>query len=137
MKQNENPNYIGIDVAKETLDVHRLPSNLHRKFNNSHEGWQEFLHWIKDEPPTLVLCEATGGYEKNFVIALAEAGIPFRVVKPQESETTPKASASSPRPIKSMRKSSHSSPPKESSNPSKCRTKRKENSKNSSSGGGS
>ena len=44
------------------------------------EGWQKFLHRIKDEPPTLVLCEATGGYEKNVVIALAEAEVPFRVV---------------------------------------------------------
>jgi transposase len=82
MKNNENKNYIGIDVAKETLDAHRFPDNLHRKFTNSPEGWQDFLKWIKDEPTALVLCEATGGYEKNFVIALAEAEVPFRVVNP-------------------------------------------------------
>jgi len=36
-------------------------------------------------PPTLVLCEATGGYEKNFVIALADAEVPFRVVNPKRA----------------------------------------------------
>ena len=82
MKNNENKTYIGIDVAKETLDAHRFPDGLHRQFNNSPEGWQEFLNWIKDTPPTLVLCEATGGYEKNFVLALASAEVPFRVVNP-------------------------------------------------------
>jgi len=84
--QNEthvkNNSYIGVDVAKATLDAHRFPENLSRQFANTPEGWKQFLQWIKDEPPTLVLCEATGGYEKNFVLALADAEIPFRVVNP-------------------------------------------------------
>jgi transposase len=82
MKNNENKTYIGIDVAKNTLDAHRFPDGLHKQFTNSEEGWQDFLQWIKDTPPTLVLCEATGGYEKNFVIALAHDEVPFRVVNP-------------------------------------------------------
>ena len=84
--QNEtkvkNNTYIGVDVAKATLDAHRFPNNLSRQFANTPESWKQFLQWIKDEPPTLVLCEATGGYEKNFVLALADAEVPFRVVNP-------------------------------------------------------
>ena len=87
--QNENnvnvpahAHYIGVDVAKATLDAHRFPQNTSKQFTNTPEGWKQFLQWIKDEPPTLVLCEATGGYEKNFVITLADADVPFRVVNP-------------------------------------------------------
>jgi len=74
--------YIGVDVAKETLDAYRTHDKATQQFPNSKEGYKMFLKWIKETPPTLVLCEATGGYEKNFVIALADAEVPFRVVNP-------------------------------------------------------
>ena len=81
-KNVHSPIYIGVDVGKATLDAHRFPDNASRQFANTSEGWKEFLLWIKGTPPTLVLCEATGGYEKNFVITLADVEVPFRVVNP-------------------------------------------------------
>lgn len=78
----KNESYIGVDVSKSTLDAHRFPDNMSRQFTNSTEGFQLFLQWIKDDPPQLVLCESTGGYEKQFVLALADADVPFRVVNP-------------------------------------------------------
>jgi len=74
--------YIGVDVAKATLDAYRTHDRATRQFPNSQEGWKEFLKWGKEMLPTLIICEATGGYEKNFVLALADAEIPFRVVNP-------------------------------------------------------
>ena len=74
--------YIGVDVAKQTLDAYRTHDHATTQFPNSKEGFKQFLKWCKETPPTLVLCEATGGYEKNFVIALAEAEVHFRVVNP-------------------------------------------------------
>lgn len=77
-----NDTYIGVDVAKETLDAYRTHDQATMQFPNSKEGYKLFRQWIKDTPPKLVLCEATGGYEKNFVIALADEDVPFRVVNP-------------------------------------------------------
>ena len=45
----KNNSYIGVDVAKATLDAHRFPENLSRQFANTPEGWKQFLQWIKDE----------------------------------------------------------------------------------------
>ena len=80
--QVKTDTYIGVDVAKATLDAYRTHDKATRQFPNSQEGWKQFLKWGKEILPTLVLCEATGGYEKNFVIVLADAEIPFRVVNP-------------------------------------------------------
>jgi transposase len=74
--------YIGVDVSKATLDAYRTHDKATRQFPNSKEGFKQFLKWSKEIPPTLVLCEATGGYERNFIIALAEADVPFKVVNP-------------------------------------------------------
>jgi transposase len=78
----DNAHYIGVDVAKATLDAYRTQDKATRQFPNSKEGFKQFLKWCKEMPTTLVICEATGGYEKNFVFALADAEIPFRVVNP-------------------------------------------------------
>jgi transposase len=82
VKNQNSDTYIGIDVAKETLDAYRTLDKATLQFPNSKEGFKQFLKWIKETPPTLVLCEATGGYEKNFVIALADNDVPFRVINP-------------------------------------------------------
>jgi transposase len=81
-KDKNSETYIGIDVAKETLDAYRTHDKATKQFPNSKEGFKLFLKWSKETPPTLVICEATGGYEKNFVIALEEEEVPFRVVNP-------------------------------------------------------
>ena len=82
VNHQDNETYIGVDVAKETLDAYRTHDKATKQFSNTKDGFKQFLKWCKETPPTLVLCEATGGYEKNFVIALADAEVPFRVVNP-------------------------------------------------------
>ncbi len=79
---HSNNSYIGVDVAKATLDAHRFPDNQSQQFPNTPEGFQQFLRWVQNAPPKIVLCEATGGYEQAFVLALADAEILFRVVNP-------------------------------------------------------
>lgn len=81
-ERNQNHVVIGVDISKANLDVHRFPDGQTQQFTNNKEGFQQFIQWTKNQPPTLVLCEAIGGYEKQFAIALADAEIPFRIVNP-------------------------------------------------------
>jgi transposase len=74
--------YIGVDVVKATLDAYRTHDKATKQFSNSKEGFKQFLKWSQEMPPTLIICEATGGYEKKLVLALADAELPFRVVNP-------------------------------------------------------
>ena len=52
--QVKNDSYIGVDVAKATLDAYRTHDKGTRQFPNSKDGFKQFLKWIKDEPPMLV-----------------------------------------------------------------------------------
>lgn len=53
--------FVGIDVAKEKLDVVLLPGGEHRSFQNQAEGYQQFLQWIQARGVCLlilVLCHS-------------------------------------------------------------------------------
>jgi len=82
MKNQDRENYIGVDVSKATLDCCVLPSKETRQFPNTDEGYKQFIAWAKQIKPQLVLCEHTGGLEKQFVIAVADAGLPVRAKNP-------------------------------------------------------
>jgi transposase len=73
---------IGIDISKAHLDVYRLPEKDSKQFSNDKSGFRLLLRELKKSPVELVLFEATGGYEKELMIALAEAEIPFRRLNP-------------------------------------------------------
>ena len=79
--------YVGIDTSKDRLDVH-----VHR---DGHPG--ERFAVTRDDPgigalvsrlqalaPAAVAIEATGGYERVVVAALAAAGLPVVVVNPRQ-----------------------------------------------------
>lgn len=76
--------FIGIDVSKKFLDVHRLPSGQAQRFTNELAGWRKLASWINQEPPTLICLEATGGYEKPVVEFLQQRSVPVAVVNPRQ-----------------------------------------------------
>jgi transposase len=39
----QNDVYIGVDVSKNTLDVHRFPDGQSAQFPNSSEGFEQFI----------------------------------------------------------------------------------------------
>lgn len=81
-QQQNPPCFIGVDISKTFLDVYRTSDGSANRFKNNHEGFELFVQWIENDPVRLVLCEATGGYEKQLCLALAEAEVPFRIVNP-------------------------------------------------------
>ena len=75
--------FIGIDVAKATLDIAVLPSGETWTVSKDDAGVHELLPRLLALTPTLVVLEATGGFESATVAALAKAGMPVVVANPR------------------------------------------------------
>lgn len=76
---------IGVDVSKDTLDVHMHPAGDHRQFPNDPKGFKSILRWIADRPVTRLVFEATGPYHRAFERAMGEAGLPLCKVNPRQA----------------------------------------------------
>ena len=83
--------YIGIDVAKATLDIAAVPGGETWAVTNDDAGLQELVPRLLALTPTLVVLEATGGFESAMVAALAKAGIPVVVANPRQVRDFAKA----------------------------------------------
>ncbi len=67
--------FIGIDVSKEHLDIHILPSNKRFRVDNSKSGCAKLCRqFAKLEKPAAAV-EASGGYERLALRMLSAAGI--------------------------------------------------------------
>jgi transposase len=74
--------FVGIDVSKAELEVAWGPQGELETFANAPQGLRDLMAVLQRRSPTLVVLEATGGYETAAVIALA-AGIDVAVVNPR------------------------------------------------------
>lgn len=76
--------FVGIDVAKDRLDVHLRPSGVSFAVDRDSAGVETLLGKLRDGAPELVVLEATGGFETVVAAALAAAGLPLAVVNPRQ-----------------------------------------------------
>jgi transposase len=76
--------FVGIDVAKAELVVAVRPLGETWTATNDAAGLRELVPRLRALEPTLVVLEATGGYELAAVAALAAAGLPVVVVNPRQ-----------------------------------------------------
>ena len=83
--------FLGIDVSKKTLDVHLRPEGTARQFDNTPEGISALVQWVTPLAPTLIVLEATGGYENAAVAALSLGGLPVSMVNPKRVRDFAKA----------------------------------------------
>ena len=72
--------YAGLDIAKLNLQLH-LAGRIH-DLPNTAAGHRRLLKLLRDHASTHVVCEATGGYERDVVAALHEAKVPVSVLNP-------------------------------------------------------
>jgi len=56
--------YVGIDVAKSTLDLDVRPSGERHQYSNDADGIAHLVKQLRKVRPVLVVCEATGGWER-------------------------------------------------------------------------
>ena len=76
-------NFVGIDVSKDSLDVAVLGQKYVEQVENSKKGIASLVAKLRQISPTLIVVEATGGYEEALVLGLFEAGLPVALVSPQ------------------------------------------------------
>ena len=80
MNLNIDPVYVGVDVAKATLQV--LLKGAQIEFTNAPSGRTELCKKLQAIAGAHVICEATGGYEQALVQSLQKAQLPVSVVNP-------------------------------------------------------
>ena len=76
--------FVGLDVAKAQLDVAVRPSGEGWSVPNDEPGSAQLVARLRALRPTLVVAEATGGFERAAIAALATAGIPVVVANPRQ-----------------------------------------------------
>jgi transposase len=84
--------FVGVDVAKDRLDVHVRPADEAFTVSRDHQGLAELVERLKRLAPSLVLLEATGGFERMVAAALAGAQLPLVVVNPRQIRDFARAS---------------------------------------------
>jgi transposase len=75
---------VGIDVAKDRLDVCVRPSNVSFVIARSGAGIAELVERLQKLSPRIVAIEATGGFETVVAAGLAAAALPVVVVNPAQ-----------------------------------------------------
>src|SRR5436190_15638981 len=75
---------VGVDVAKERLDVAVRPSGEVWSEANDEAGITALVTRLRPLGPALIVCEATGGFERAAIAALAAAGFPVVVANPRQ-----------------------------------------------------
>jgi transposase len=74
---------IGVDVAKDKLDIADSRGQLKKEITNSMASIMKFLVQKCQDPfEVFVVCEASGGYERTLVKTLQQAEIAVAVVNP-------------------------------------------------------
>lgn len=77
-------NIVGINVSKNRLDVHLMPSSSSFCVDNSHTGIVALVSRLANIPVEAIALEATGGYEKLAVAELTATGFAVLVVNPAQ-----------------------------------------------------
>jgi transposase len=85
--------FVGIDVAKDRLDVHVRPAGEAFTVARDGEGIEDLAKRLSAVAPTLVVLEATGGFETIVAAGLAAAGLPVAVVNPRQIRDFARATA--------------------------------------------
>ena len=87
----QEPTYVGIDVAKARVDVAVRPSGDIWSVDYDETGVAGLVDRLQAMRPAAVLLEATGGLEVPLASALAAAALPVVVVNPRQVRDFAKA----------------------------------------------
>lgn len=76
--------FVGIDVAKATLECAVLPTGESWQLANEDAAFAALVAKLRDVAPERIVLEATGGFEHGVVAALAAAQLPVVVANPRQ-----------------------------------------------------
>ena len=73
---------VGVDTGKDQLDIYIRPLDIFFSISNDNDGIQKAIKTIKSYKPERIVIEATGRLEMTFILACANAHLPFVVANP-------------------------------------------------------
>ena len=76
--------YVGIDVSKDWLDVTVRPTEDTWQVNQDEDGFRSLVRRLTKLRPTLIVMEASGGYERLAAAVFGAAQLPVAVVNPRQ-----------------------------------------------------
>ena len=79
---NQNEINVGVDTGKTQLDIYIRLLDIYFTVENNDGGIKHAIKTLKKHPITRVTIEATGRLEHPFIMACAQANIPFVVANP-------------------------------------------------------
>jgi transposase len=79
---NQKDINVGVDTGKTQLDIYIRPLGIYFTVTNDESGIKEAMKTLKKYTITRVIIEATGRLEQPFIMACAEAKIPFVIANP-------------------------------------------------------
>jgi transposase len=85
------PQTVGVDIAKDRLDVCLHPSGDTRSFPNTAPGLRAIIAWLKAFDIQRVVFEATGAYHRAFERSLGAVGLPLSKINPRQARHFAKA----------------------------------------------
>ncbi len=83
--------FVGIDVSKDTLDLHIAPSGKSLHVTHGDAGISQVVESLRAARPALIVLEATGGLEVRLASELAGAGLSVAVINPRQARDFAKA----------------------------------------------
>jgi transposase len=83
--------FVGIDVAKAWVDVAVVPSGQKQRVSTEAAALEGLVRELIALAPTVIVVEASGGYESALVSACGVAGLPIVLVNPRQVRDFAKA----------------------------------------------
>ena len=83
-QSSASPVFVGVDGAKDRLDVHLRPTGEALAVARDGDGLTALIERLAKLAPSLIVLEATGGFEATVAAALSAAGLPLVVVNPRQ-----------------------------------------------------
>lgn len=92
LKQDKrNTKNVGVDIGKLSLDIYIYELDSHWQCNNDSTDIKSLVNKLARYKLARIVVEATGGYERELVYALAEKKLPVVVVQPMKVRQFAKA----------------------------------------------
>jgi transposase len=89
---NQSKKYLGIDISKESLEIAVLEPVKEWSVGNGASGYARLLGALAQWPGAVVVCEASGGYERPMIAALQKAGVAVALVNARQVRDYARAS---------------------------------------------
>ncbi len=83
--------FVGTDVSSDRLDAAWYREGSVRTTSNDVAGIEVVVGWLQGSGMSLIVPEATGGYEAEAAAALSLAGLPEAVANPRQGRDSAKA----------------------------------------------